>query len=233
MSNDLPEQIENEQYFERARSWYVDKYVAINSQAVGAFLIMVILAAASYFTVDSMLLKYFKIMYPVPIYVDDQVNFQSKIAPLATNYESIDISIARSLLTNYIINREEYRYSLSDPEVIKERLAAIRSSSSRRVYDDYLAYLDPRENPDSPIIKYKTKAERNVKIVSVTFPKSAIRPKSAIVEFSTIEAKDENNTGFNWIAEVQFSLSSISDVLERKSGCSFIVTRYQVTSKNS
>lgn len=231
MITELHQQIESGEYFEKARNWYADKYLGVNTQVIASSIFLLIISTGAYFVVDSMMDKYFAVKYPVPIYVDDQVDFQSRIKSLAQGYESIDISVVRYLIAYYVINREEYRYNGLNQDIIPEKLLSIRSTSSRRVYTNYLNYMDPQKNPDSPILKYKLQTERTISIESIKFPEGVNRPNTAHVIFKAIEKNSTKESASYWLAEINFSLNSITNVLDYKSNLNFIVTAYKTMKK--
>ena len=233
MITELHQQIESGEYFERARNWYADKYLSPNTQVAALLIFFITAAIGTYFIVDSMLDKYFSVKYPVPIYVDDQINFQSRIKSLAEGYESIDISVARYLVAQYVIHREEYKYNGTNQDVVQEKLSAIRASSSRRVFSDYLSYMSPQKNPNSPILQYKLQTERVISVISVYFPEKVDRPSIAKVAFKATEKNSEGEESSYWLAELNFSLNNIMNVLDYKSNLNFIVTSYQVTEQPS
>ena len=228
MITELHQQIENGEYFERAKNWYADKYLSVNTQVAALLVFFVIAATGTYFIVDSMLDKYFSVKYPVPIYVDDQVNFESRIKSLVEGNEPIDISVARYLVTQYVIYREEYKYNGANQDIVQEKLSAIRTSSSRRVFSDYLNHISPQKNPNSPILQYKSQTQRVISIVSVDFPEKANRPSIANVIFKASEINSEGEKSSYWLAKLNFSLNNIMNVLDYKSNLNFIVTGYQV-----
>lgn len=231
MITELHQQIESGEYFEKARNWYADKYLGVNTQVIASSIFLLIISTGAYFVVDSMMDKYFAVKYPVPIYVDDQVDFQSRIKSLAQGDESIDISVVRYLIAYYVINREEYRYNGLNQDIIQEKLSSIRSTSSRRVYTNYLNYMDPQKNPDSPILKYKLQIERTISIESIKFPEGVNRPNTAYVIFKAIEKNSTKESASYWLAEINFSLNSITNVLDYKSNLNFIVTAYKTMKK--
>ncbi|CAG7589276.1 MAG: VirB8/TrbF family protein [Candidatus Midichloria sp.] len=231
MITELHQQIESGEYFEKARNWYADKYLGVNTQVIASSIFLLIISTGAYFVVDSMMDKYFAVKYPVPIYVDDQVEFQSRIKSLAQGDESIDISVVRYLIAYYVINREEYRYNGLNQDIIQEKLSSIRSTSSRRVYTNYLNYMDPQKNPDSPILKYKLQIERTISIESIKFPEGVNRPNTAYVIFKAIEKNSTKESASYWLAEINFSLNSITNVLDYKSNLNFIVTAYKTMKK--
>ncbi|MDJ1407181.1 MAG: type IV secretion system protein [Candidatus Midichloria sp.] len=138
------------------------------------------------------------------------MDFQSRIKSLAQGDESIDISVVRYLIAYYVINREEYRYNGLNQDTIQEKLSSIRSTSSRRVYTNYLNYMDPQKNPDSPILKYKLQIERTISIESIKFPEGVNRPNTACVIFKAIEKNSTKESASYWLAEINFSLNSIT-----------------------
>lgn len=229
MITELHQQIENGEYFERARNWYADKYLAVDTQTFALSLCLIVILIGGYFSIDSMMDKYFAIKYPIPVYVDDQINFRLNIKPLTRGSESIDTSVSRALLTRYVINREEYRYNGVNLDIIQEKFASIRSNSSRRIYTNYLNYMDPQKNPDSPILKYKLQTERMIEILSVNFPKGIDRPEFAKIMFRSVEKHGEKELISYWSTDINFSLNNITDILDNKNELNFIVTSYTVT----
>ncbi|MDJ1407180.1 MAG: hypothetical protein MRQ13_02120 [Candidatus Midichloria sp.] len=65
MITELHQQIESGEYFEKARNWYADKYLSVNTQVIASSIFLLIISTGAYFMVDSMMNKYFAVKYPV------------------------------------------------------------------------------------------------------------------------------------------------------------------------
>ncbi|WHQ46634.1 MAG: hypothetical protein MTP17_03980 [Candidatus Midichloria sp.] len=178
----------------------------LTTQVIVLSILLIIISAGTYFVVDSMMDKYFAVKYPVPIYVDDQVDFRSRIKSLAQGYESIGISVARYLIAQYVINKEEYKYSGLNQDMTPRKIQIV-------------------------LLKYKLQIERAISIESVKFPGGVNKPNIAHVLFKAVEKNSTKESASYWLAEINFSLNSITNVLDYESNLNFIVIAYEIMKK--
>ena len=226
--------------FEDAREWYAQKYLYPHTQLIYVLVAALILA----YTVDNI----FKILsyeystkkYPFPIYMDNQVEYFAKITPLATKHESINYSISRYLISEYVIAREEYQVSHVNKIDWLQNLKWLKASSSRKVFSSYLSYIDVNKNPSSPLLKYKLNTNRIIEIKSITFApllKGDDVPSSASVNFQATEINQYSTQVTSWIANLEFSFEDLNDAtiesesidIQKGRSVRFAVTQYNAS----
>lgn len=230
MIGELKEQIENGEYFIMARNWYADTYLAINTQLVSILTASIIVLVSCYFICSTMLDQYTPDTYRFPIYTNGESDFRHLIKPISpSNSESLDISIARYLLSFYITTREGYNYqNLAKENHMSNMLSSLRSMSSREIYAKYLRYMDPHYNATSPTLIYKDQIVRNIEIVKTSFPHDSERPGSATIFFKSTEEDSEETHFSYWRADVEFILNDVERTIKEHGNVNFMVTSYNI-----
>lgn len=222
----LNSKIESGEYFEEARFWYAIRYIAPHYHLTYVLLACLIIFMAALVASDTATFQSAVDERPFPLYTEDATQYFSRIKRLTIASESLTIAVARYLLEQYVTSREQYiSYDLT-PEEWQNTLNRVRESSSRKVFDQYIKYIDPVLNSSSPVLKYKMQASRFIQVQSVEFQKNTDRPNYADVLFVATEKTSDTSDSSYWIARVNFSMSSINNVLDRKSDLDFIVTDY-------
>ncbi len=215
--------IDNGEYFSDAFEWYTSKYlfpVTLRSYLIILFILLSLGCSSLFYEA---LIKITNDKYPFPIYAFDQTQYFPFIKSLAKDKEPLDHSFSRYFLKTYVEYRENYMYSNFFGEG-KERLTnKIKSFSSRKVYRDYLDFIDTEQNPDSPIVVYKNRVTRNINITNIEL----VRYNFAKVSFKSTETGAGAVKESNWKAEIGFQLDDIEEAFTRKDKLNFVVTSYK------
>lgn len=209
--------IEDGQFFVMANKWYNIKYLYPYTQALWT-LIMVLLLGITVLVVGSILnMQYTSKKIPFSVYIDNQVDYISYIRPLAGSYESTNISIARYLVSYYVKLRESYNPTLLDESSWQSFFNQIQALSSRRVFSEFVRYMDTQSNPQSPVLLYRTTFERVINEIQIIFPEGDYnKPDTATVYFKAIARGRESSETKNWKAEITFDMSDMSTGVQNK-----------------
>lgn len=232
MSKDLKtfivQKVEDGSYFKDALEWYSCRYIYPFTSRSAMLLIVIFFIFASYVMLKVTHHDYQHKQYPLPIYAEDEVLYIPKIKSISTQKEPINISVARYLSSKYVTFREGYNpndfIELLNKEVLLKKIKAL---SSKKIFNDYQNFMNPDINPDSPIIFYKGHTQRIISIKNVEFKGHPFNPDYAIVTYEAYEKTKASNTKTQWKAEVDFMMSDIGQVFDKKVPLKFIVTRYR------
>ncbi len=223
----IAKMIESGEYFSDAREWYASKYLYPYTQKAYIGVIAIVLIIFTIIIFQTTLLDNIKKKYPFPLYTEDEVNYYSKILPIADGSEPIPISVARYFASSYVKVREGYDFGvIDDKDNWKRLLREVRELSSRKVFSDYVDYVDTYRNPDSPVIRYKSNTKRIIEIEKVEFPRISNSPESAKVYYKAIEKTDKDEKTSFWVANLTFSMTDIDNVLDNKVKLQFTITKY-------
>lgn len=188
-----PAIIFEQQYFDKAKEWYVAKYLCEFRNLLYIAVIFIISVYSAY-NVYRIAAAYYTIpMVPFAIYFDDDVDNFARIKPISGDKrETISVSLARYMLAEYVVLRESYSRDLLDLANWEALLSKVRSLSSRRVFSDFIHFMNTQENPDSPILKYRFSKKRTITIRNVDFGQLAEHsvPDSATVDFDAVVSSD-------------------------------------------
>ncbi len=223
----ISSKINTGEYFEEARKWYFDKYLVAKSQHIYSFIIAAVLCFSSYVTLKTAMINYEPKTFPMPLYFNNVTSSFLNISPLSQEGDSINISIARYMLTYYVKTRESYNPLKINPSNWFEYISKIRSISSRKAFNEFQSHIDPSVNPDSPIVLYKDSAERSIEVKNILFHGNQLEPDSATVIFDAIEKNRHDTLKTSWKAEIQFNMPDMNNVFEDHRIMEFIVTKYE------
>ncbi len=214
-------------YFLKARYWYVDKYLAVGIQLIYSLVMFVIVAFCVMTSVEEATSNGFEHKIPIIVYAHDQVNYFTDVKGISEKGDSINISVARYLVKKYIMIREGYRYGALSQSERGDRIMMIRANSSRKVFDQYVSYLSPSINPESPVLMYRYDTERIVGDVQISFNKDTERPSQAYAKFTVKEISINGEKYEDWEAKIRFSMNDIDDVITNDAEINFIITDYE------
>lgn len=185
--NLIAEAINSGEYFKDAREWYAYKYLYPIKHRYYGLIIGAITLCFALLIMKSALLDDIQLKYPFPIYINDQVHDFSQIRTLAHGQEALPISIARYLASEYVSVREQYHYDDLTKTRWESRLKRTMALSSKKIFSDYIDSVDPAKNPDSPLLRYKANARREIQVKSVKFPKGNRAPELAKIYYQATE----------------------------------------------
>jgi type IV secretory pathway component VirB8 len=169
-------------------------------------------------------------LIPFPIKVEDSVDHFSYIKPLAERSESTQEAVARYLIQDYLVTREEYLPADIQSNKLKYKLKKIKSSSSKQVLEEYKNYMNEL-NPYSPIVRYGDNTTRTITIKSFKFLGNDTASGKAVVTFEA-ETQKDNEEAKNkslWEATVLFRLPDIETIARTGAPLRFLVKYYKAT----
>lgn len=192
MHYDIESKKQIDEYINKSRKWYFEKYLSPRVD-LWAFIVVLCLILVSFYVMrDILRMDGVKIVMKFPIYVENESDEQHYIKSLAEKDKSIDDVFATYMVKRYVMLRESY-----SPQVLLANnwynlLMNISAMSTYEVFDAYLAEVLPSRNPDSPVIRLRFSNTLNPYITSVVMSDfSGSKPTSAIVYFDLLKC-DEN-----------------------------------------
>jgi type IV secretory pathway component VirB8 len=203
-------------FFDRAKEWYKIKYLAEWQFLCFIIIIFLILIPAGYTTYKVTAAYYKPQSVPFAIYFDNNVESYPNIRPIVEQkHETISISLARYILSQYVIMRESYTRELLQEKNWNTMFEHMQHLSSRRVFDDFVRFMDTRENPDSPVLQYHFAGDRKIKILSVVFDHQE-KPTAATIYFNAIIKNNDQIRVEQKKALINFNISDIESKNRKK-----------------
>ncbi len=208
LDNDaIREAVADGSYFNRTRRWFDEIY----HRPIGERSYFILITFLSAVTIFFSTITYFSMQplsrtVPYTIYSKDLAEELPVIAPLRkVPAEDINISLARFLLSNYVKERESYRYGTVKPEWQFNR---VRSTSGEQEFKRYQQFMNP-ENPASPFTKYGRDAVREVNIYKLSMELSET-PQTATIYYTTSVKRGKQTQDNNWVANITFRFPKLS-----------------------
>jgi|GEM_PF-1795650 len=229
-------------YFAEAKVWYGRHFLLPYREFIHSLLLMLatLVAATILGQISQMESRIERT--PFPMYNDDEVSYTFFIRPISDPNLSINESVAKYLLEQYVITRESYYPKLLEQNTWVEMLSKVSGMSSYRVLSDFMDYLNTQLNLDSPLLKYRLNGVRKIEIESITFSEANGVPSRALVHFTSTECRNnaimsaaesrenaENCTRSMWEVSVTFGMSNVLQVLDTRTNFSFKVVSYTGT----
>ncbi len=228
VNKNIQRYVETGDYFVDVKEWYASKYVfpyTIRSY----MLVFFICLFCNWYFLDDVSNKVSEIKrMPFPMYAYDSVNYVPVIKSLSEIKEPINISIARYMAGKYVKFRESYSYDDFDGDNRKIVDQRVQTLSSRRIFREFLDYVNPDENPDSPIVRYKNKTKLFVEVKNVELFGQYDLPEQAIVTYDLIEKSNDSESRSTRKAEMIFTMLDLEkkDDITGMPKLSFTVTSY-------
>lgn len=188
-------------YFDNTKQWFDEIY----HRPIGERSYFILITFLSAVTIFFSTITYFSMQplsrtIPYTIYSKDLAEELPIIKPLrVAPAEDINISIARFLLTNYVKERESYRY---DVVKLEWQFNRVRSTSGEQEFKRYQDSLNP-ENPASPFTKYGRDATREVNIYNLNMNLD-MEPQRAAIYYTTTVKRGKETQKNNWVANITF-----------------------------
>lgn len=227
MKNEIQAMVKDGSYFKDAIAWYSSKYIFPFTQRASMLVLAGILVVGVLIAVDAAKTSFVSLKIPFPMYAKDQVNFFSRIKPLTYRNDSIEISVARYFIGKYVELREGYNFldfSSENKDLIFNK---IRALSSHQVFRSYEDYIDPDENANSPIIRYKNQVVRLVKVNDIRISSPHGYPEAATVSFTITERSRGESRAMEYEAKMSFLTSDMKKAFSKLEPLYFIVNKYR------
>jgi type IV secretion system protein VirB8 len=215
-----------EAYFTEARGWDADRVALLRASARRAWGIAGIAVVAAVIAIVAVLyLTPLKTVEPYLIRVDNGTGIVD-VVPVYRGTTDLSELIDRHLLTTYVTARERYFYAVAESDY-----AQVGAMQTAPMNQAWLAAWD-RNNPDSPLNRYKDGTTVRVQVQSVTFLSRADGRKDlAQVRFLT--GKRTGGSGAevlnHWIATMEYHYQppSLDDRQRAMNPMGFRVTEYR------
>ena len=204
-----------------ARKWYNDKYIYPFSQRSFVLLLAIVVCALFLGLIINI-----RNLFPTTIQVKYSItaDTSSNKSAQIIRANGIDndpiLSITDIMIKNYVNHRENYSY-----DNLKKQFVYIKNNSTRIVFRRFYNFMNI-DNPSSPVMKYQKKANRNIKVISATYPSKT----KAVIRFNAIsrDRLGEVLENTNWLAEIDFEIAEINTNLPSGSRFDFTITDYQL-----
>lgn len=220
MSGSLKQLIESGEYFEEAKRWYKTSYIHPFSQR--SFLLIISVISLVVFL--SILVNIYN-LFPMKREVQYVINSADlrgksvKISKATYDERDVQLSITNILVNKYIVAREKYTY-----QDLKKQFIYVKNNSTRVIFQRFLSFMSI-DNPESLILKYQKNVNRDVTIVSSSYPDQ----NNAIVTLHTV-AKDITGKKFEdklWQIKLQFDIDKVDINVSSGKKFNFTVTNYE------
>lgn len=252
----VKEVVEDKSYFKDALDWYLFRYISpICDRTLLIFGAMI--ACVVLFFLVELVQNAFPLVETKPIFISskDQSLYVPKLVELKPkkgelhhdpNILSVDESVAKYLLANYVSEREGYDFSKGKIIKVNNKINRIRNNSSAKEYRAFQRIMS-KDNPASPIQNFGKNIKKTVQIISVKFERQeednfALKaknfifhkiPTSAKVRFNTTTKigqedgtyKNENEA---FVAQIIFDFDGISNEEDSKKSLNFAVQDYKL-----
>lgn len=223
----------NKSYYEGMLPWYFRKYLKNYTHVRYLFVIAIFFVVAAFLIYQTSSTVQEVKRYPFPIYFEDEVNYFAKIKSIESVDETINFSLARYVLTKYILRSEEFDSNSIDPKPLEARLNFIKSISSSKVFQEYFKFIDIEKNLDSPLLKYRYGNSRSVIIDKIEFATDVNVPYSAKVYYTVNEILNNVKNTIQKNAEIKFFMSAVNkDFVKSGKQFTFLITDFTPGSDN-
>lgn len=229
MSNEqVKKAIQSGEFYQDAKEWYLSRFVQPMSLRAQVALLTILITIATLISLYTIQRSFVSTAIPFAIWAKDQVTLYPRLQKLAHRTEPLEISVARYFVSKYVDLRESYNYIDFLDENKESYLVKLQALSSRKSFREYMEFMNPDDNPESPIVLYKNQTRRSVAIETVSFNKVQGYLDSATVVFKTTEKSKDALTESRYRADVHFMISNIENVAAKKERLMFFVTSYQI-----
>ncbi len=182
------EEVDSGEYFARGRNWawmMFDMAIVERSYSLLALVILLMTLLLA-MMVDSSLSP---LSRPVRMAFENPNSGLEypRMVPLSPDRAPLQVSLARYLAQQYVINREAYRY---DRDAIDSQYRFVYNYSAPEIFTAYRTQLDPT-NPESPLVRFERHTSRQIRYpdarVSITSTdKGIVRGTAKISYFEQI-----------------------------------------------
>ena len=159
------------------------------------------------------------------VFDDSNIDRKITLTPAKGVEDSTELSIAKILLENYVIERERYNYSL-----LKNQIEFVKMNSSNKVFTQYYNFINI-DNGLSPVLHFQDKITRSIEIIYT----NCTSDYTSQVQFRSI-AKDANQKILEqilWQADINFEIDPVNIKKPHGSKFNFKVTYYNIRLLNN
>jgi type IV secretion system protein VirB8 len=209
-------------YFTQAILWYNNKYLKpLNNRSFAACGLIIILLLL--FALCLQIYKLFPIATTLKYAVsfdNSEVDKKIKINP-ANSVEGNPLnSIARVLVENYVIQREQYDY-----DRLKQQVIFVNTNSTKAIFNQYYSFISI-DNLLSPVLRYQDQIIRKIEPLITVFNSNS----TCDVQFRSVASDADNNIieQMLWQATIEFKIDPIDLAQAPGTKFNFLVTSYKI-----
>lgn len=228
INRSISEYVKSGKYYEDAKNSYITKHILPFSErtyllVITCFYIVAILVSVYYYQHTNPAQE--QVSYMVS--TDDISTSYAVIRDVGSDKIAPQMNIAKYILGNYVVNREEYVYN---EYKMQDQLNFVRNTT---VGTEYLRYkeMSSIDNPYSSIMIYQDNYTRKVKINKVELLKSKGEVQQAMVYFQANLKNVASNQiiSEDFVATINFKLDNINTLIKNNAKTiGFLVTDYSV-----
>jgi type IV secretion system protein VirB8 len=190
-----------QQYFQEATAWENDRVQRASKSERRAWIVA---GAASLIAVCAVVavagLTPLKTTEPFVVRVDSSTGIVDVISALKEDKTNYDEAVNKYFLSKYVMAREHWLFS-----TYKEDYQTVGLLSDSQEQKSYAVYMNPRNNPKSPLNVFGEAAEVKVQIKNISFINDGV----AMVRYiKTVERSGERERPTHWVATVPFTYVS-------------------------
>jgi type IV secretion system protein VirB8 len=215
------------EHFQEAKIWYQEKYLQPllhRSVLVCVTTILIVILIIMSAQIYKLLPAHIVIDYGI-VFDDSNIDRKITITPAKGVEDNIELSIAKILLENYVIEREKYHYSS-----LKNQIDFVKINSSNKVFTQYYNFISIN-NGLSPVLHFQDKITRSIEIIYTNFTSDY----SAQVQFRSV-AKDANQKIVEqtlWQTDINFEIDQVDIKKANGSKFNFKITHYNIKLLNN
>ncbi|MDZ5761099.1 VirB8/TrbF family protein [Lyticum sinuosum] len=204
----ISQKLEDGSYFSDAQKWFAQKYLFVYTQHIFSVILVIVFMINSALIIIASQMNYEVKKIPFSIYAIDPITKFPRISALSDKDEDMVVSVARYLISYYTKLREEYNPIIStDSSSYNTYLNKVQKLSSRQVYNDFLNFIAPNSNPESPVLQYRDIITRKIRIKKVEFLPYLFKPDRAIIYYFT-----ENTLNNQIVDRNEFQVEILFDI---------------------
>lgn len=231
----VTQRMEDGSYYIDAIDWYASRYLFPVTERS----LMLIIAIVSVSAFIMSILNITKLSTdidkpPIVNFVDyESPHSFSFIRPLVKDSESPQEAVAKYLIKDYVVSREQYIAKEMLRQTHMNKLTKkIKGTSSKDILEQFQFYMS-KSNPYSPFLRYQDHTDRLITINSIEFLTNKKELGKANVYFTaTKKTRGKKNVMENqWVATLHFRLPSVEIISKTGAPLRFSIEYYKVSSR--
>lgn len=245
----IKESIESGDFYKESIKWYIFQYIRPIVDRNNMILFFLIGAFTTYI-LYTMINDTFPLVEEFPVIIKEKNTslYNPVIKKLKNSEEdkklSVDEAILKTLITNYIKNRESFDFSDANVDDVNKKFNQIKNNSSFLEYKNFQQLMD-KSNPSSPIVFFGKVVKKTIEIKDLKFISRSKRgnfiskfftasiPEKAEVKFSSkIIATNQDNKSQeksqNYFVKISFDYQEVDRDNSDLRRIGFIVKKYEL-----
>lgn len=223
----IKQSVASGEFYKDSFDWYIFRYVSPLCDRTWLFFMTFACIAISYILFIAIVASLPIIeKTPIAIKANHDFNTYAKISSLkdSEDLRTIEETVAKRLLVNYVEKREEYNFSTMTINDLNQKLRIIKNNSTSDEFQRFTSFVGS-ENPSSPIQDFGTDTVRKVTIRYVYFKREINKdfvskaktmvyeplPSEVDIGFQLTTTKEGKEQIENLVARINFRLSKIDN----------------------